>query len=368
MEDILNSINGVTGVKGCFISDDKGEIIACSMPELPDETILLDIGHVISQTTSALATSHRRKIDDIDLIYAQGRFIVKNLGEGYLCISCVRNFNVPLLNMSVNFAVKKLSQEVITLKEQGVELEKKQMVLKSPWGKLNTEVCAIISAARERSVILQAFGDSAIRLHCPDADPWLIQLDEGTLELIGHESQTTQISQVLIKQGYSPERVSRATRGSNQLNFLHPSEGLKLRVFMDVIKMNRQLDLTKRLNLIDDAISLADLLLWQLQYEPFDDKKTRVVFNIINDHELGITGESDKIDASRILDVCKDDFEWYKKVTTNLEESIVWVKGSMGDSASMFQERANHLLQLLKDVPKTGSFQLRGLFDEDLSL
>jgi predicted regulator of Ras-like GTPase activity (Roadblock/LC7/MglB family) len=106
MQDILKDINAVVGVTGSFVCNGEGQILASALPELFDETILSAVG----RTMAEVATARRREIGDIDLVYDQGRLIAKNLGEGYLCILCVRHINVPLLNLTANVAAKKLGE------------------------------------------------------------------------------------------------------------------------------------------------------------------------------------------------------------------------------------------------------------------
>jgi predicted regulator of Ras-like GTPase activity (Roadblock/LC7/MglB family) len=126
MEDILKDINAVVGVTGSFVCNGEGQVSASALPDLFDETILSTVGRTMAQTLAGLATARRRKIGDIDLIYDQGRLITKNIGEGCLCILCVRHINVPLLNLTANVAVKKLVQLIKTEKaevEQAVEVK-----------------------------------------------------------------------------------------------------------------------------------------------------------------------------------------------------------------------------------------------------
>jgi len=123
MEDILKDINAVVGVTGCFICNGEGQVSASALPDLFDETILSTVGRIMAQTVAGLAIARRRKIGDIDLVYDQGRLITKNLGEGCLCILCVRKINVPLLNLTANVAAKKLKTE---LKKEVVKKKKKE--------------------------------------------------------------------------------------------------------------------------------------------------------------------------------------------------------------------------------------------------
>jgi predicted regulator of Ras-like GTPase activity (Roadblock/LC7/MglB family) len=117
LESILKDINAVLGVTGCFVCNGEGQVLASGLPELFDETILSIVGRTMAQTMAGLATARRRKIGDIDLVYAQSRFITKNLGEGCLCILCVRKINVPLLNLTANVAAKKLRGKIAKKEE-----------------------------------------------------------------------------------------------------------------------------------------------------------------------------------------------------------------------------------------------------------
>ena len=112
MEDILKDINTVVGVTGSFVCNGEGQVLASALPNLFDETILSTVGRIMSQTIAGLTTTRRRKVGDIDLLYREGRVVVKNLQEGCLCILCVRNINVPLLNLTANVAAKKLAEKI----------------------------------------------------------------------------------------------------------------------------------------------------------------------------------------------------------------------------------------------------------------
>ena len=108
MEEILNDINNVVGVSGCFVCDSEGQVLASALPGLFDNSILLGVGRIITQTLSGLSIARRRRAADMDLIFTEGRFVVKNLGAICLCILCTRNINVPLLNLTANSAGRKL--------------------------------------------------------------------------------------------------------------------------------------------------------------------------------------------------------------------------------------------------------------------
>ena len=116
METILKDINAVVGVTGSFVCDDEGQILARLMPDVFDGDLLSPVGRTLAQTIGGLKIARRRKVGDIDLLYDQGRLIVKGLGEGYLCILCVCRINVPLLNLTAGVAAKRLEQRIKELR------------------------------------------------------------------------------------------------------------------------------------------------------------------------------------------------------------------------------------------------------------
>jgi len=122
VDGILKDINAVVGVTGCFVCDSEGLVLASALPELFDENILSTVGRIMNQTFDGLTVSRRRTTGDIDLIFENGRFIAKNLGEASLFILCTRDINVPLLNLTAIVTARKLS----SLMKTRIESEKTQ--------------------------------------------------------------------------------------------------------------------------------------------------------------------------------------------------------------------------------------------------
>jgi predicted regulator of Ras-like GTPase activity (Roadblock/LC7/MglB family) len=112
METILKDINAVIGVTGSFVCDAEGQVMARLMPDTLDWKLLAPAARTIAQTIAGLKLAQRRKVGDIDLLYDQGRLIIKSLDESYLCILCVQRINVPLLNLTADVAAKKLGKMV----------------------------------------------------------------------------------------------------------------------------------------------------------------------------------------------------------------------------------------------------------------
>jgi hypothetical protein len=366
MENVLKSINSVMGVMGCFVSDGEGRVLASAMPDRFNETILSSLGRTITQTMAGLAIVRRRKVGDIDLVYDHGRFITIDLVDSSLCILCVRNINVPLLSLTTNLAAKKLTPMV----KARQEIVRQDTALREAWIShslmLKDEVYSIISAAQKQGTVLRATVDAAIRLHCPSASRLTPSLEDKVLDLVGRKKQSSQINNVLKSLGYLAEVRFNSLYGDQRLRYVNSEKKLGVEVYLDVLKMYHQLNFADRLNLDQDTIPLADLLLWKLQNVEPNDEILKSIYIIICDHELGGSGESDKIDISRILNLCANDWGWYKTVTINLNKCIVWGTSYSDDKSLVFLDRARRLVQLIEETPKTGGWQLRARVGESV--
>ena len=112
MENILKDINAVVGVTGSFVCDDEGKVLARLLPAIFDDMMLSPVGRTMAQTMAGLKLARRRKVSDLDIVYREGRLVVKNLRVGYLCILCVPAINIPLLNLTANVAARKLAGQI----------------------------------------------------------------------------------------------------------------------------------------------------------------------------------------------------------------------------------------------------------------
>ncbi len=112
MEKYLKNINAVVGVTGSFVCNEDGEVLASALPGIFDDAILSAVGRTAAQTIAGLQIVRKRKAGDIDLVYREGRFVIKNLRGACLCILCGPRMNVPLLNLTANVAARRLSEKL----------------------------------------------------------------------------------------------------------------------------------------------------------------------------------------------------------------------------------------------------------------
>jgi hypothetical protein len=68
------------------------------------------VARTLVQTLGGIELARKRKVGDLDMGFAGGRLLVKNLAPGCLCILTVKRVNIQLVNMTANVAVKKLKE------------------------------------------------------------------------------------------------------------------------------------------------------------------------------------------------------------------------------------------------------------------
>ncbi|MEW6566733.1 MAG: roadblock/LC7 domain-containing protein [Chloroflexota bacterium] len=112
MEGLLQEIDGVFGIRGSFLCNPDGEVLASTLSGQADPSMITAVARLFNRTFEGLRLARRRKVQEMDLVFEKGRLVVKNLPEGCLVIECEPNINVPLLNMTANVVVRKISQRL----------------------------------------------------------------------------------------------------------------------------------------------------------------------------------------------------------------------------------------------------------------
>ncbi len=387
MERILQDINTVVGVTGSFVCDKGGTLVARALPSVFDEAMLLSAAQTLLQTIEGLQTTRRRKVNEFDLVYREGRIVVKNLPEGCLCILCVRNINVPLLNLTANVAARKLAQmlketkptsarapapavEQTTVTEEARRVEEVEEVeVVSPVEAtrlLLDRAQEAISATNERGVSLRLLGGLAVKTVCPSAAKLTLPAERLDIDFAVYGAQRREVSEVMESLGYEPHRRFNALQGKSRLKFSEPEDGgIEIDMFVDALHMCHKLEFAGRLELHDSTLPMADLLLSKLQIVEMDEKDLRDIYAIVYDHELGEAGDPEKIDSDFVSTLCGDDWGWYKTVTMNIDKSIELVDGFLaGEEKDVYVSRARELSALIEAAPKSLRWQARARIGE----
>ncbi len=148
MRTHLERISAVVGVKGSFVFDPGGRVLAMALsvppgsvtrpgvrgvpaligmtpsePEAPGPSLegssvrvsaaaLSTLARTATQTLGGLRSVARRRPVSIDLVYADGRLLIKSLAGGCLCVWCAPRVNLPLVRLTVDSTAPRLSAQL----------------------------------------------------------------------------------------------------------------------------------------------------------------------------------------------------------------------------------------------------------------
>ncbi len=389
MNELLKDINGVAGVLGVCVCDPDGQVIASTLPASFDGAMMGTVSRTFNKTLEALKVARRRKINEMDLTFETGRLVVKNLTEGCMVIVCTPSVNVPLLNLTANVVARKVQDRMKARLIQAAEREAKPAEAPAPAEAVAAspavaepaveapaaqpadaaadEARLIVISARERKVIIRAMGEVAIRMRCPTARELLPPPGgaEQFLEICARGNQSRQIDQLLEGLGFVANRRFNTLYGSERMRFAHPDTKLFVEIFFDRLVSYHTLDFSPRMHADEFTLPLADLLLAQLLNVEAAEPDFRRMFVLLQDHDLGGPGQLETIDTTVFVELCSDDWGWYKTLTMNLEKCMEAAPGFFkGGSIETFDHRAARLRQMLDEVPKTLRWQMRSRIGE----
>jgi len=226
MEAILKEINGVIGVTGSFVCLNDASIAAQAVPASFDAAGVALAARIANQTFQALETSGQR-ITEADLSFAQARVILKNLHVGVLVILCTRTINLPLLNVTANAAIRKLTEELKPVKapiKTPVVTPPAPPVASAPPSPLFTELESewqqIMSAAAKSKTTLRVMSSLATWVCCPHARALLAPPEKKQLDFAARASQRDAIRRGLESLGYQTSQSFDEFRNSNVMKLL----------------------------------------------------------------------------------------------------------------------------------------------------
>ena len=203
--------------------------------------------------------------------------------------------------------------------------------------RLMAEAMDIIDAARLQGATLRLIGGLAVRRHCLDLD--FMDREYSDIDFVGLSQQNHELHEVFAKLGYAENLYVSQSTDAGQLQYVKvealeaqaaraagaaavPPEPLlvdHIDIFMDVMRMDHDVDVRGRLDIDDYAISPVDTLIAKLQIGRINQKDVHDVIALVKDMPLREEDDDLSIDLPYLADVCAQDWGLYHDITTNLE-------------------------------------------------
>ncbi|NLE22584.1 MAG: Fic family protein [Actinobacteria bacterium] len=244
--------------------------------------------------------------------------------------------------------------------------------------RLMAEAMDIIDVARAAGAQLRLTGGLAVRRYCTDLD--FMDREYSDIDFVGSSDEKKEIHAVFEELGYTENRYVAQATDSGQLQFIKNEalEGMKaeasaaargvqstyepplvdhIDVFMDVMRMDHDLDVSDRLEIDDYAISPADAFIAKMQIGRINQKDVHDVIALVKDVPLRDVDDETSIDLLYIAEVCARDWGLYRDITANLDIVLAMV-GDYGLTEGQ-QDRVYARLAAIKESVESAGKSLR---------
>ena len=244
--------------------------------------------------------------------------------------------------------------------------------------RLMAEAMDTIDAARNQGVQLRLTGGLAVRRYCTDLD--FMDREYSDIDFIGLGDQKKEIHAVFESLDYTENRYVTQSTDASQLQYIKNEalEGMKadaeasaagqasayepplvdhIDIFLDVMRMDHDIDVHERLEIDDYAISPADAFIAKMQIGKINQKDIHDVIALVKDVPLRDVDDDHSLDLLHIAEVCSHDWGLYQDITTNLDVALAMVDDYGLTEAQ--QDRVYARLAAIKESVESASKSIR---------
>jgi hypothetical protein len=232
---------------------------------------------------------------------------------------------------------------------------------------LTIEARRMLDAFAERGLQARLLGGLAIRLALGERYPEQLKREHEDIDLICAKRQSAKVEQTITELGWQPRREFNALNGARRLLFEDPPTGHKVDAFVETFEMCHKLPLAKRLEVREDTLSPADLLLTKLQIVELNVKDRADAYALLSGFPLTEGGDgANAIDVGWIAELTARDWGLHHTLELNLER----LRAGLGEVEFEQAERERITAAIdgiegaMERAPKSRGWKLRARIGE----
>ena len=223
-----------------------------------------------------------------------------------------------------------------------------------------TEGRRVLAAARDAGLTLRLLGGVAVHVRSRGLPPALAR-EYKDLDFAASKKSAGDLQKLLRDLGYEPHLGFNAMNGRERLLFYDNPNGRQVDVFVSSFRMCHEIPLEKRLDVDEDTVPLAELLLTKLQIVELNEKDVRDTVALLLEHE--VTEDDTGVNASHVASLCCEDWGLCRTITHNLA-SVREHLGRYDVARERVAARLDTLLDRIEHGPKSRSWKLRAKIGE----
>lgn len=243
------------------------------------------------------------------------------------------------------------------------------------------EALRLISLADDRGLQVRLMGGLAFHAQAPT---WTARIDRDgrDLDLATRGRDRKALVELLVDEGYTPDRQYNALYGHKQLYFVDVPRRRPVDILVDKLEMCHQFEFAGRLGATHPTLPLAELLMSKLQVVKINRKDVLDALILLSEHPLGEAdgiGEADDkramINVRRILELTSADWGWWRTTTGNLDKLQQFLAGDITPSEldvgrPLRFDPAAQIVALrtrINDAPKSTKWKMRSRVGDRMS-
>jgi hypothetical protein len=197
--------------------------------------------------------------------------------------------------------------------------------LRDPLG----EALRIIELCDRRAIEARLMGGLAFHALCRG---WTARIDRDgrDIDLATRSRDRKSLQELLVEEGYVPDRQYNALYGHKQLYFVDPEWNRPVDVLVDRLEMCHTFEFANRLAISDPTMPPAELLLSKLQVVKINRKDVLDALALLA--ELPLAGDDvagRAVSLARITELTSNDWGWWRTVTGNLDKLDAFIAADL---------------------------------------
>jgi hypothetical protein len=199
------------------------------------------------------------------------------------------------------------------------------------------EAVRIIGIAQERGLLVRLMGGLAFHAQAPT---WTARInrDGRDIDFATRGRDRKGLSELLVSEGYTPDKQYNALYGHKQLYFVDEGHGRPVDVLVDQLEMCHRFEFADRLAVTTPTLPLAELLLSKLQVVKINRKDVLDALILLSEHPLAdddgngaASAGTSAINTRRIVGLTSADWGWWRTITENLDKLRAFIGGELTD-------------------------------------
>ncbi|MDQ3947142.1 MAG: hypothetical protein M3357_18680 [Actinomycetota bacterium] len=229
------------------------------------------------------------------------------------------------------------------------------------------EADRVLVAGREAGVTLRLLGALAFRRRCPRYQHLQDRLGRAftDIDFAGYGREVPDIRSVMSGLGYREDPGVYVESEGSRLIFEHPDTGLHADVFLDKLEFCHTISWDGRLEVDEETIPLAELVLEKMQIVEINEKDVIDTIMLLLEHPLA-DHDREAINIGYVAHLCARDWGLWRTLTMNLGKVRQLAEGyelEDGEKATV-GARVGEGLQRIEREPKSRKWKLRAVIGD----